>query len=456
MGSAQVLVVQHSESLTTKISAVVSECSLDASPVFSVQAGLNYLQSQTMDIAVIDTHMEKDGGQDLLRHIESNYRSTKSIVVTDSPSLHGAVEAIKHGALSYLSPAQLSENLPLVIQDALKFLHNRSLEEAEINSVDKGNIELIGQSAGFRNVIHKARKAAQINENILISGESGTGKDLLARFIHYQSDHSDGPFIPVNCGAIPNELLESELFGHVEGAYTGASQTRDGFFQAADGGTIFLDEISETTPSMQAKLLRAIEDQEIWKIGNRRPDTVNVQIIAATNKDLKALIEQNKFREDLYYRLNIIPLKLPPLKSRNNDVLLLSDHFVKKYAGKQNKQAPRFSQSVLQLFHDYDWPGNIRELENVIKRLVAFTETDTVQVSDLPESMKFRINTTQDEASTLADAEKLHIRRTCERTGWNLSKTARILNISRCTLYNKLDKYDINSPPSSSPKSSSN
>jgi DNA-binding NtrC family response regulator len=272
----------------------------------------------------------------------------------------------------------------------------------------------------------------------MITGESGTGKELVARAIHYASPRASAAFVPVNCGGIPEGLLESELFGHVKGAFTGATETRAGFFQTADGGTIFLDEIGDTTLSMQTKLLRVLQNKEVTMVGSSRTRKVDVRVLAATNKDLTGLVRKGQFREDLYFRLNVISVAIPALRERGDDVLLLAHHFAKKYAREYGKPSPQFSDHVLQVLKNYDWPGNVRELENVMQRLVVMTDGDHIEVPDLPSLMRYSALKGAGFDRSLAEVEAEYVRNVLASVDGNKTRAAEILGIDRKTLREKL------------------
>jgi transcriptional regulator with PAS, ATPase and Fis domain len=296
-------------------------------------------------------------------------------------------------------------------------------------------------------VLNAIKKAASSSATILITGASGTGKELVARAIHYNSPRTSAPFVPINCGGIPEGLLESELFGYVRGAFTGATESRAGFFQTAEGGTIFLDEISETGLSMQVKLLRVLQDKEVYMVGERHPQKVDARIVAATNKDLLSLVKKGVFREDLYYRLNVITIDIPPLREREEDILLLVQHFAIKFAKEFGKPIPRFSENALQVLKSYYWPGNARELENIIQRLLIMSEEDIIDVPDLPSLMRFSALRGIGPNRTLAAVEAEYILSVLATVGNNKTKAAEILGIDRKTLREKLKKIKI---PSSS------
>ena len=287
-------------------------------------------------------------------------------------------------------------------------------------------------------VIREITKATGTTATALILGESGTGKELVARAVHYGGDRASSPFVPVNCGAIPHELLESELFGYAKGAFTGANQTRPGFFQTADHGTIFLDEISETSPAMQVKLLRVLQDLNVTMVGSRTAHPVDVRVVAATNKDLRDLVRRNAFREDLYYRLNVISITVPPLRERGNDVLVLTRVFASRFAKELGKAVPRFSDEVLDAFRRYSWPGNVRELENVIQRIIVMTDDEQAEVVDLPEDMRFTAPRERGFDRTLEEVEGEYILRILEHLGGNKTRAAEQLGIDRKTLREKL------------------
>jgi transcriptional regulator with PAS, ATPase and Fis domain len=283
---------------------------------------------------------------------------------------------------------------------------------------------------------------ADTTANVLISGESGTGKELVARAIHYASQRASAPFVPVNCGGIPEGLIESELFGHAKGAFTGATESRAGFFLTADGGTIFLDEISELNLSLQVKLLRVLQDKEVFMVGATRSRKIDVRIIAATNKNLQSLVKRGVFREDLFFRLNVLTVDVPPLRKRGKDILLLAHHFVSKFAKEIGRPTPKLSEKVLDALEKYYWPGNVRELENVIQRLVVMAEADTIDVPDLPSVMRFSAPRERGTLNTLAEVEAEHIRNVLASVSGNKTQAANILGIDRKTLREKLKPFE--------------
>jgi len=403
-----------------------------------VSGAVDLLEKVGVDLVVTDLKMPRVSGLDLVRHVRENLKDTEVMMITGYPSIEGAVEAVKTGAEEYLAKPFTDEELLAAVLRALDKLHMRRLRlptESQTLSAAHG---LIGESKEMHQVYRAITKSAASSATVLVTGESGTGKELVARAIHYSSARSASPFVPVNCGGIPEGLLESELFGHIKGAFTGATESRAGFFHAADGGTIFLDEVSETSPSMQVKLLRALQDREICMIGSDRPRKVDVRILAATNKDLAALVEKGTFREDLFYRLHVITIAIPPLRDRDDDVLLLARHFALKFATELGKSPAVFSDGALQVLTNYDWPGNVRELENVIQRLVVMTDGGFIEAPDLPSLMRFSALRKTGLSRTLAEVAAEHVGNVLASVDGNKTRAAEILGIDRKTLRQKL------------------
>ena len=404
----------------------------------SAAEAIEILNATPIDLVITDIKMPKLSGYDLIEHIKENFKDMEIVVITGYPSIKGAVKAVKIGAQEYLPKPFTDEELFSVVQRSLEKLLMRKTMKAQLQKIPSAPFGLIGKSDSIRKVFQEIEKAASTSATVVITGESGTGKELVARAIHYCSSRASAPFVPVNCGGIPETLLESELFGHVKGAFTGAFETRAGFFQTADGGTIFLDEISETSLAMQVKLLRVLQDKKICMVGSRRPQKVDVRILAATNKDILGLVKTGLFREDLYYRLNVINIDIPALRDREDDILLLIRHFAAKFAEESNKPVPQFSDSALRVLKSFNWPGNVRELENIIHRLVIMNEEDIIDVPDLPSLMRSPINRTPGLNRTLAEVEAVHIRNVLASVKGNKTRAAKILGIDRKTLREKL------------------
>jgi DNA-binding NtrC family response regulator len=401
-----------------------------------------FLDEESVDVVVTDMKMPRVGGLDLIRYVRENIPDTEVMVITGYASVPDAVEAVKTGAEEYLPKPFTEEELLAAIDRTLAKLQSRRKVQNRVASEAVSRYGLIGTSEAMQGVFNAVQKAAATNATVLITGESGTGKELVARAIHYASPRASAPFVPINCGAVPEELLESELFGHVKGSFTGARETRAGFFQTADGGSIFLDEISETGPAMQVKLLRVLQDQEVFMVGSRRPQKVDVRVLAATNKDLLGLVGKKAFRDDLYYRLAVITINIPPLRERGDDVLLLTSHFMAKYAEELGIPTPRLSDGAIDVIREYNWPGNVRELENVIQRFTVMTESDVIDVHDLPSLMRFKTAAGSRLKRTLRNVEAEHVANVLASVDGNKSRAAEILGIDRKTLREKLKRAE--------------
>lgn len=403
-----------------------------------VGEALRLLEVKQIDLVITDIKMPKVSGLDLVRHIRENLKDTEVTVITGHPSVDGAVTAMKSGALDYLTKPFTDGELFTAVSRALDRLEMRRKDVSKPNK-DVGWHGLLGDSSAIQNVFEQIDRASRTRAIVLVTGESGTGKELVARAIHYESERATAPFVPVNCGAIPHDLLESELFGHVKGSFTGATESRSGFFLTAEGGTVFLDEIGETSQTMQVKLLRVLQDKEVRMVGASRSAKVDVRIIVATNKDLASMVREGAFRDDLYFRINVIPVHLPPLRDRGSDVVLLARHFASKFSREFERPVPVFSDRVLQIFREYSWPGNVRELENIVQRLVVMTASAEIDAPDLPSLMRFSAaNTSVDLTRTLAEAETDYINEVLLSVEGNKTKASRILSIDRKTLRTKL------------------
>jgi DNA-binding NtrC family response regulator len=403
----------------------------------NVQSAVKLLNSVHIDLVITDLKMPGENGIELVRHVTENCKGTGVLVITGFPSIQGAVESIKFGAEEYLvkpfTDQELFKSVDRVLSKTLR--HKKASSK-----ILPQNFGIIGDSEEIHKVFRTIGKAKETSATVLITGESGTGKELVARALHYGSHISSAPFVPVNCGGIPDSLLESELFGYVKGAFTGASETRAGFFQTADGGTIFLDEISNTSLAMQAKLLRVLQEKEFYMVGSKKPHKVNVRVVAATNVDLMQLVTKSLFREDLYYRLNVITVQLPPLRERGQDILLLCDFFLSKYVRELGKEPMKFSTKVLRSLTDYSWPGNVRELQNLIHRLVIMADDNIIDTPDLPDNFRFSATRARGLTRTLVEIEKEYILDVLAANKNNISHAAQILGIDRKTLRDKIKK----------------
>jgi len=423
------------------------------------EEALNIAREQHFDLVITDLKMPKKDGIELLKEIKELSPSTMGVVVTGFASIDSAVEAMKVGAFDYVSkPFQLDE-IRLVVKRALDYqrlqTENYSLKKQLKRKYRFENI--IGDSPQMQEVFRMVEKVADTDSTILITGESGTGKELIAKAIHYNSKRRDRFLIPVNCGAIPETLLESELFGHVKGAFTGAIATRIGRFEAANGGTIFLDEIAEMSPNLQVKILRVLQEQEFEPVGSTKTKKVDVRIIAATNQNLDEAVKKKKFREDLYYRLHVIPIQLPPLRERNGDIPLLVNHFWEKYIREKRRHLEPIGPEVMEVLQRYDWPGNVRELENLIERIVILNEKGKASLEELPDKIYarqtensatqiFHLPDTGIDFNTLVeDFESRLIKAALERSRGNKNLAAKLLGLKRTTLVEKIKKKGVES-----------
>jgi two-component system, NtrC family, response regulator HydG len=409
----------------------------------SVADAITVLERTPVQLVITDLKMPQAGGMELVRHVRENCPDTEVMMITGYASVDSAVQAIKTGAGEYLAKPFTEEELLAAVRRSLEKLAVRRAGRPGKGEPVRPPHGLLGESEAIGKVFRAISKAANSNATVLLTGESGTGKELVARAIHYSGPRSSSPFIPVNCGGIPEGLLESELFGFVKGAFTGASESRAGFFQTADGGTIFLDEVSETSLSMQVKLLRVLQDKEVSMVGDARPRKVDVRVLAATNKDLLGLVRKGTFREDLFFRLNVITILVPPLRERTGDIVLLARAFADRFSREYRRPAPVFTDACLQALRGYPWPGNVRELENLIQRLLVMSDSATVDVTDLPEHMRFVCSSPADLTRTLEQVETEYIRSVLTSVGGNKTRAAEILGIDRKTLRKKTDPDDI-------------
>lgn len=405
----------------------------------NVQSAVKLLGSLHVNLVITDLKMPGENGMELVRHVAENCKGVATLVITGFPSIQGAVESIKIGAEEYLVKPFTDDEL---FKSVERVLSKTRRDKKPVSQALNQRFGIIGESEGMIKVFNTIHKARSTNATVLINGESGTGKELVARALHYGGNAAGTPFVPVNCGGIPDALLESELFGHVKGAFTGASETRAGFFQTADGGTIFLDEISNTSMAMQAKLLRVLQEKEFYMVGSKKACRVNVRVVAASNVDLMQLVRKGLFREDLYYRLNIISIDLPPLRERENDILLLMDFFLAKYVKELGKAPMKFSLKAVKALQEYAWPGNVRELQNLIHRLVIMADDHTIDTPDLPENFRYSASRTKGLNRTLEEVEREYILDVLSANKNNISQTALSLGIDRKTLRDKLKRIE--------------
>jgi DNA-binding NtrC family response regulator len=449
-GRPKILVVDDEKLTLKNLKHVLTKEGYEVKAVDSGASALQLINDEEFDLVITDLKMESVSGLDILEKCKELHPDTEVIVITAYGSIDTAIQAMKLGAYHYITKPFRLDELRLVVKEALEKVRikkeNRRLKE-ELERIKGDKVQIITQNPTMKKILELARQIAPTDCPVLILGETGTGKELLARYIHQHSNRRDKIFLAVNCGAFTEELLANELFGHEKGAYTGATSTKRGLLEVADGGTLFLDEVTEMSQAMQVKFLRFLQEKEFFRLGGTEPIRVDVRIIAATNRDIKKEIERGRFREDLYYRLNVMTFTLPPLAERKEDIPLLCYHFLNKYAKEMNKDVKEISEEAMELLMNYDYPGNVRELENIIARAVALTNTSRIELSHLPEDFKrFKIITFRKKNSpllTLEEQEREYIKLVLKETGGNKTLAAQILGIDRATLWRKLKKYAL-------------
>lgn len=410
----------------------------------SVKEAVSILKDTHIHLLITDLKMPEIDGFELIKFVSEHYPKIPKLMITGYPSVQDSLTAIKSGVVGYLTKPFTKEELKAAMH---KSLNNKSQEVSikrdnipnTIATNEKSYGEIIGNSEKINETIQIIERVKNNKATILIHGESGTGKELVARAVHYQGKFSRAPFIAVNCGGIPENLLEAELFGYTKGAFTGADKTRDGFFQAANGGTIFLDEIGNATLGVQSRLLRVLQEKEVVKVGAQKAEKIDVRIIAATNSNLKDLIQKNTFRNDLYYRLTVVEIHVAPLRERKEDIIPLVEKFLFKYGIEYKDRFIKIDPEAMAILQRYDWPGNIRELENVIQRAVIMCDR-IIEVDHLPESLKFFIHFPDEALLPLKEIEKRYIQKVLNATNNNKTKAAHILGIDRKTIRQKLSE----------------
>lgn len=459
-----ILVVDDEVSIRKALAKALEREGYLVTAVKSLDEGRAVSKDKTFDLLISDLILPDGNGIDLIREVRSTQKDIASIVITGNATVESAIEATKQGVFHYVTkPFDVDEVLVLVgkaLQHEQLAVENKQLKQALHRKYNFDNF--VGDSQVMTHIFETIEKVADTNSTVLISGESGTGKELVARALHYHSNRSDSLFVPVNCGAIPAGLLESELFGHVKGSFTGAISNRIGRFQAAHGGTLFLDEIGEMSPDLQVKLLRALQYQQIEPVGSVKPIENDARIIAATNVDLEKAVEDRRFREDLYYRLNVIPIVVPPLRDRKGDIPLLVHHFLQIYNEEKSCDVAIGNEDVMNALMNYEWPGNVRELENLVQRLVILKSRGYIEMRDLPAKifngrpivssvsvdmdtiMRFQLpDGGLDFKSVISQIEDHILRQALQRTSGNKNKASELLRMNRTTLVEKLKKKQL-------------
>jgi two-component system, NtrC family, response regulator AtoC len=450
--SQHILVVDDDRSALQSLAEVLEKEGYSVFPVNSGAKALEVLIAEKFDLVLTDLRMREIDGMKVLDCARSCQKDVPVIVMTGFASMETAIDAIRNGAYDYLSKPFKLDYVRALVHRALEQANlrqeNLKLRSAAVDQVVES--EIVGHSPEMVEIYKLVARVAPLQTTVLIQGESGTGKERIARLIHKTSARSSGPFKAVNCGALTETLLESELFGYVKGAFTGASTHKIGLFEAAQGGTCFLDEISNTTGALQMNLLRVLEEREVLRVGSTQPISVDVRIIAATNQPLEELVRSHVIREDLYYRLKVVTMELPPLRQRRGDIPLLLDHFVRHYSAASGKTVA-IHDSVFTMLSHYDWPGNVRELENAVERVIALNSSGILTPEDFPEEVRKpqasaapqALSASSTSFVTLAEREKDYILEVLAATGQNVSQAAEILDIDRRTLYRILERHGI-------------
>ena len=449
MFNPNILLIEDDEILRITISDSLKKMGWPVTAAEDGQEGLNLIKKNNFDIVISDIRLPKINGIDVLKEVKNYYPNTEVIMITAFGNIEDAVGIIKFGAYDYITKPFHTDDLIFRIKKIIDYQILKNDYAALKNQCDDHSLlNIIGKSNMMQGVFDLIERVSKVDSNILITGESGTGKGLVANIIHLKSKRAKNPFIKVSCAALPETLLESELFGHEKGSFTGAIKRRYGRFEMAKDGTIFLDEIGEIPMSIQVKLLRAIQESEFERVGGEETIKVDVRIISAARKNLEKAIEDGEFREDLYYRLKVIPIHIPPLRERKEDIPLLVDYFIKRF-NKKLSRLVEITSEALKCLLDYDFPGNVRELENIIERSVALSTSDTINAYDIVMAVEKDgfISLRDEDIPSLKDVisktEMTHLMKVLEKTNWNRIKAAKILGISRKNLWEKLKAYNI-------------
>lgn len=445
----RVLLIEDEDKIRTLLSKIITLEGFEVVQAMDAKSAMKKLEATDTDIVLSDVKLPDANGVDLCRSIKDRFPTIEIILLTAYGNIPDGVQAIKNGAFDYITKGDDNNRIiPLLYKAYEKVSLAKRVKQLEKQLANKYSFEnIIGSSASIKAAVSAAKKVAATDATVLLTGETGTGKEVFAQAIHHEGARSKANFIAVNCSAFSKELLENELFGHKAGAFTGAIKDSKGIFEEANGGTVFLDEIGEMPLDLQAKLLRVLESGEFLKVGDSKPTSVNVRIIAATNRDLQKEIETGHFREDLFYRIAVFRIPLPPLRERVGDIEEMADHFLRHFASRTNKRIKGFSKPYLEALKMHSWKGNIRELKNVIERSVILEDLPELSLSSLP--LEFQQYSSRNSggkilsAFDLASAEKIHIQKVLNYANGNKTETARLLNIALTTLYRKLDEYGI-------------
>ncbi len=448
--AARILIVDDDPLVPQTLKILLAKHGYDVEATASAEEAFTRMDDQMFDLIISDINMPGADGFDLLKHVKRNHPGTEVILVTGYGTIENAVRGMRDGAFDYVTKPVLDEEMVLVVGRAIESARLRT-ENADLRARlahVTGNRRAVGRDSAFLKVFETVDAVAPTRATVLVTGESGTGKSLVARMIHDAGSRSDGPFVELNCGALPEGLLESELFGHAKGSFTGATNARTGRFLAADGGTLFLDEISTASQALQVKLLRVIQDRSFEAVGSEETISVDVRLILATNENLARRVEEGTFRQDLYYRISVVPLHLPALRERRGDVPLLAMHFLRRFAEENDKAVRHIDDNAMTILQAHAWPGNIRELENAIERGVILCRGDTITPKELPVELTREVSAPEPGQTlplrkALEIPEREIIERTLRSHNWNRQETAAALMINRTTLFNKMRKYGL-------------
>ena len=441
---ASLLIVDDEEIALRNLQHVMEKEGYRVTATQSGATAVSLLESQRFDVVLTDLRMEGVDGMDVLKKSRELRSEAEVIFITGYATAESAVQALKHGAFYYIAKPFRLEEVRKVVAEALEKVRLRR-ENDELRREVEGYRDgegIVTQDVEMQRLLETARQIAPTDCSVLITGESGTGKELFAKYLHKHSTRADGPYVAINCGAFSEQLLANELFGHEKGAFTGATTLKKGLIEVSSGGTLFLDEVTEMTPSMQVKLLRVLQEKEVLRVGGTRPVKCDVRVLAATNRDVDEAVKRGSFREDLYFRLNVVNLRIPPLSQRRDDIPLLAQHFLLKYASRMKRPVTRISSEVMALLMDYPFPGNVRELENLIERGTAMAQGDTIDVAHLPDTLQkrsgFEFRKIEGRLPTLDEQEQTYISRVLDEVQGNQTAAAQILGINRASLWRKL------------------
>lgn len=449
MSEVTILVVDDEEVALKNLCYILKKEGYSVTAAKSGKQALSLLDQQDFALVLTDLQMPQVDGMQVLKRVRTLYTKTEVIMITGYSSVDSAIEALKAGAYHYIAkPFQLDEVRKVVREAIEKYQLKKELEELREKVNHQGQQpQLITHNRDMKSLLDMAKQIAATDTNVVISGESGTGKELLAKFIHSSSPRHTENMLSINCGAFSEELLTNELFGHRKGAFTSADEDKKGLVEMADGGTLFLDEITEMTPSMQVKFLRVLQEKEVMRVGGTKPIKVNVRFLAATNRDLKAEVTAGNFRQDLFFRINVVSLKIPPLSDRKDDIPLLVQFFLEKYNGVMQKKVTEVAAEVLETLQGYDFPGNVRELENIVERGVALANDSTLSLAQIPDDLRsmgmqtFRKNVGK--YASMAEVEKSYITWILKETDYNKTAAAKALGIDRVSLWRKIKKLNL-------------